>query len=176
VKANIQRLARELARGTSDERIAALKEMRDLVSRGKTAGLFELALRQVASEENDVRWQSLIVIGEFIPLGAHNERIWSLILEYCGIDDDMQSALATVLLEHLLEHDFERTLDKIRGALEKSNPPLLDLVPRCGRFGESDSQWRRLQDLIAPSRGGGTRITVEVKKRRRTEGRKKGRR
>jgi hypothetical protein len=144
---DVDRLENLLRDGTDEERIAGLKEMRDNISDGQPTRFFDIARRLVGSENNDVRWQSIIVIGEFIPCGQRNEEIWRLILDHCGMDDDMKGALATVLLEHLLEYDSDRTLDRIRVELRTGNAQLPALLWRCSRFGQSDAKWHEFQQL-----------------------------
>jgi len=62
----------------------------------------ELAKSLIEDENNDCRWQALIVIGEFIP--ADPEAVWRVVARYGVSDDpDMRMAVATVLLEHLIE-------------------------------------------------------------------------
>ena len=141
-------LGRTLASGTDEEKLAALKQMRSRVCDGEPRRFFDLARREVVSSNNDIRWQSLIVIGEYIVSGKLNEEIWSVIVEHCGADDDMRAALATILLEHLLEHDFGHTVERIRDAMTEGSPQLLDTVRRCWRFGQPPGKWRDFQEMI----------------------------
>jgi hypothetical protein len=61
---------------------------------------FELARSLVGDVDNNCRWQALCVIGEF--LESHTEAVWEVIDENAAnADDDMQTALFCVLLEHL---------------------------------------------------------------------------
>ncbi|NLY00166.1 MAG: hypothetical protein GXY83_29050 [Rhodopirellula sp.] len=139
---------RVLASGSDEEKIAALKSMQGQIADGEPVDFFDLARRQVADKNTDVRWQALIVIGSYIPFGRRNEEIWNLIVEFCGIDDDMQDALATVLLEHLLEHDFDRTVERIKTAIPVRSVPLLGLLERCWQFGQPEAKWRQLRQII----------------------------
>ena len=154
---NYNHLERLLASGSDNERVAALKTMRSQISNGQPPWCFDLARRHVGDRNTDVGWQSIIVIGEYISSGLRNEEIWSLIMECCEGDDDMQEALSTVLLEHLLEYDFDRTIDKIRVSLPRKTTPLLNLLERCWRFGQPESKWRQLQDIIHSARRAKTR-------------------
>jgi hypothetical protein len=53
-------------------------------------------------EGNDPRWQAIIAVGEFID--SDPEEVWQFILDAADITDhDLQQALATCLLEHLIE-------------------------------------------------------------------------
>ena len=137
-----------LTLGSDTQKLSALREMRENLSDGEPSWFFDIAKEHISSKNNDIRWQSIIVIGEYIPTGQRNEEIWNLILQYCGYDDDMQVALATVLLEHLLEYDFERTFDKIRSALQNGVAPVIDLLNRCSAFGQAEGNWYRIQQII----------------------------
>jgi hypothetical protein len=53
----------------------------------------------------DPRWQAIIDVGEY--LQGEPERIWSFIVELHDTQDgDLRSALATCLLEHLIEAEL----------------------------------------------------------------------
>src|SRR5690606_12145227 len=53
----------------------------------------------------DRRWQAIIAVGEFIE--AEPTPIWDFIVRWGGHhDEDLRDAIATCLLEHLLEHHF----------------------------------------------------------------------
>src|SRR5262245_53048934 len=64
-----------------------------------------LSLRAV-EEGNDPRWQAIIAVGDFIE--SDPELVWQFILDTADTSDqDLQSALATCLLEHLIEEHPE---------------------------------------------------------------------
>ncbi|MBX7152960.1 hypothetical protein K1X84_15135 [bacterium] len=72
---------------------------------------FLIARKLIDDVDNDCRWQSIIIVGEFIQV-KRNE-IWEIILQYGNsVDDDTRTAIATVLLEHFLEI-YENDLDSI---------------------------------------------------------------
>ena len=137
-----------LASGSDEEKIAALRSMQGQMADGEPSGYFDLAKKYIADRNADVRWQAIIVIGEYIPSGRRNEEIWNLILDFCGLDDDMQDALATVLLEHLLEHDFHPTVDRIKTAIPVRAAPLLALLERCWPLGQSEADWHQLRQIV----------------------------
>jgi len=57
---------------------------------------------QPVEEGRDPRWQAIIDVSEF--LGSDPESIWTFIEEFHETqDEDLQAALATCLLEHLIE-------------------------------------------------------------------------
>jgi hypothetical protein len=145
---DIDELRALLESGSDEQKLFALKEVRNRISNGETFSFFDLAKALVESGNNDIRWQAIIVIGEYIPRGHRNEDIWNVIVQHLGIDEDMQDALATVLLEHLLEHHFDWTVNKIESALEHDGAWLVDVVKRCWRFGQPEHQWHRIENLI----------------------------
>jgi hypothetical protein len=61
----------------------------------------------------DPRWQGIIAVGMF--LDKEPESIWEFI-EHWGVypDDDLRMAIATVLLEHLLEMHFESFFPRVQ--------------------------------------------------------------
>src|SRR6476619_5416805 len=80
---------------------------------GRRAAYLTLARDLITDKNNGCRWQALIVIGEFIT--TEPETVWEVTREY-GIsdDEDMRNGVATVLLEHLLEHHFATIFPRVR--------------------------------------------------------------
>ena len=59
---------------------------------------FQLAKPMIEDENNNCRWQALIVIGEFIQ--SKPDEVWRVVREYAeSEDDDMRLGVAKVLLE-----------------------------------------------------------------------------
>jgi len=68
--------------------------------------IFDLTIDIIEDKDNDCRWQSLIVCSEFMEVAT--DEIWEIILEYGNSnDEDMRSVVATILLEHFFENNFE---------------------------------------------------------------------
>jgi hypothetical protein len=86
--------------------------------------------------EIDPRWQAIIEIGEFVK--SDPEEIWHFISRW-GIhsDDDLRTAVATCLLEHLLEYHFDAYFAKTK-ALVRKNSFFADTFSRCFKFGQSE--------------------------------------
>lgn len=77
---------------------------RQIHAGGLRQGYFHLAKRCVDDIDNNCRWQALIIIGEFIEICP--DAVWQIVEEYGSHKDhDMRMGAATVLLEHLVEHD-----------------------------------------------------------------------
>jgi hypothetical protein len=59
--------------------------------------------RAAPDEEIDPRWQAIIKVAGFIE--SEPEAVWVFIVRWgCHEDEDLRTAVATVLLEHLLGH------------------------------------------------------------------------
>lgn len=88
----------------STTRLMALFTMRNQIEAGGVLrGYFALAKRLLADRNENCRWQAAIVIGEFID--ECPEDVWRVVERYGRSEDgDIRAAVATVLLEHLLEH------------------------------------------------------------------------
>lgn len=101
----------------------------------------------IGHADNDVRWQALIAVGDWIETDP--EAVWEVVLEHGrSEDDDMRAGVACVLLEHLLEHHHEAYFPKLRAAIER-DPRLLGATLRiCSRFGETDAQWAQVEALL----------------------------
>jgi len=94
-------------------------------------------------DEEDPRWQAIIAIGEF--LDSQPESVWKFI-ECWGVhpNDDLRMAIATVLLEHLLDRHFETFFPRVR-QLVRENRLFADTFSSCWKFGQSKSFANALQ-------------------------------
>ena len=65
-------------------------------------------------------------------------------------DEDLRSAVATVLLEHLLEHHFDAIISRVENAA-LNNEFFADSVCRCWKLGQADEPTRapRFDSLVA---------------------------
>lgn len=105
--------------------------------------------RNAAPDEKiDPRWQAIIEVGEFVE--TNPEEIWAFILKWGRHEDeDIRNAVATCLLEHLMEHHFDLFFQRVEK--EAINDPLFfEMVRRCWKFGQSEIQnnAERINDLI----------------------------
>jgi hypothetical protein len=97
----------------------------------------ETLLPGTASPDNepDPRWQAIIDVSEFV--SDEPEAIWPFIVRWGSHpDEDLRSAVATCLLERLLEQHFasffSRTEDQV-----PQNPLFADTFSRCWKLGQS---------------------------------------
>lgn len=86
----------------------------------------------------DERWQAIIRIGNYV--GSHPMQVWRFAAKWGRHPQlDLRQAIATVLLEHLLEHHFElifqlaceeaRKSKRFRQTLQMSGMPLTHTSP-----------------------------------------------
>jgi hypothetical protein len=69
--------------------------------------------------ENDPRWQAIIEISHFVP--QEPNAIWPFVLKWGSHEDaDLRAAIATCLLEHLLEHHFDLIFPRVETASIRS--------------------------------------------------------
>lgn len=98
--------------------------------------------------EVDDRWQAIIAVGEFIR--TEPEPVWEFI-ERWGVNDceDLRAAIATVLLEHLLEHHFDTFFLRVE-ELAMRDATFADTLSMCSAFGESKKprNVKRLKALL----------------------------
>ena len=99
--------------------------------------------------ELDLRWQAIIGVGEFV--ASDPLEVWEFTRRWAAIeDDDLRSALATCLLEHLLEHHFSEMFPRVSDAAA-SDPGVAALVTKCWALGAAAEPYnvRRFEVLKA---------------------------
>jgi len=86
----------------------------------------------------DLRWQAIIGVGEFIE--SDPAPVWDFVRRWArDADQDLQAALATCLLEHLLEHHFDRMFTIVQQAA-RADRSIARLVVRCWAVGVLEAQ------------------------------------
>ena len=89
----------------------------------------------------DPRLQAVIAVGEFIE--TEPESVWVFIRRWgASPDEDLRTAIATCLLEHLLEHHFDRFIARVEQAA-RADKLFAETVCRCGNFGQAAEPDRR---------------------------------
>ena len=92
--------------------------------------------RPAPEGQEDPRWQAIIAVGEFIE--AEPEVVWRFIERWGKHpSQDLRSAIATCLLEHLLEYHFELVFERVT-RLARSSRRFAWVVTMCGRFGRTE--------------------------------------
>ena len=91
--------------------------------------------RAAPDGEVDLRWQAIITVGEFIE--REPEAIWPFVLRWGSHEDeDLRTAIATCLLEHLLEYHFDRMFPRLETAA-RSNVNFAKTIRQCWKFGQT---------------------------------------
>jgi len=110
---------------------------------------------QAAAEGvRDPRWQAIIAIEDFVR--EEPDAIWSFILRWgSSPDEDLRTAVATCLLEHLLGHHFSRFFPRVEEAV-RGNALLADTFSKCWKFGQAkeEDNAKRFDGLQAECRKG----------------------
>jgi hypothetical protein len=84
----------------------------------------------------DPRWQAIIQVGEYIE--SDPEPIWEFIQRWASHpQEDLRNAIATCLLEHLLEHHFDAYFPQVEQAVAQDTL-FADTFQRCWLFGQSE--------------------------------------
>ncbi len=128
------------------DRLFSLVLIRRQIERdGDARAYLPLARRMVSDAENNCRWQATIVVG--MSIESAPDEVWEVIREHGNSDDeDMRSAMATVLLEHLLEFDFDRYFALIRDEVSAGRLRLLDTLSMCSF--KDDAMTKRVGNYI----------------------------
>ena len=115
------------------DRLFALSVIRDRIAQlGLQPKYLRVARRMIADQDNDCRWQALIVVGEFIR--SEPEAVWRVVRQYgSSMDQDMRTGVATVLLEHLFEV-YPRYRAEAARVILKGNARLRDTFNMCWNF------------------------------------------
>ncbi|MCG7980659.1 MAG: hypothetical protein AB2565_00200 [Candidatus Thiodiazotropha endolucinida] len=87
--------------------------------------------------DNDVRWSAAATLTDYaMYLPDH---VWPIILKHgSSSDEDLRTAVATCLLEHLLEYHFEAYFSKLEKVILDSNNNLKDTLSLCWKLGKSE--------------------------------------
>lgn len=90
------------------------------------------------SEDNDRRWAAAAKLSEYVKSAPHE--LWPLVIRHGSSDvDDLRQAVATCILEHVLEHHFTRYFPALKSAIDKGNKNLFDTFSSCWKFGQSET-------------------------------------
>jgi hypothetical protein len=104
--------------------------------------------------ESDPRWQAIIAIEAFIH--SEPDAIWPFIVRWgSSADEDLRNAVATCLLEDLLQHHFSRFFLRVEETV-RSNAMLADTFSRCWKLGQAKEKGNaeRFERLQAECRKG----------------------
>jgi hypothetical protein len=86
--------------------------------------------------ESDPRWQAISAVGEFVETDP--EAVWSFVTRWgSSPDEDLRMAVATCVLEHLLEYHFDVFISRVEQAA-RADRRFGDTVTNCWKFGQSE--------------------------------------
>lgn len=103
----------------------------------------------------DPRWKAIIEVSQFAQ--QELEAIWPFVLRWGSHEDaDLRAAIATCLLEHLLEYHFDLIFPRVEAAT-RSNVLFGKTTAQCCKFGDANEPTRaerldRLRSEIRKSR------------------------
>ncbi|HYE60557.1 MAG TPA: hypothetical protein VD997_01055 [Phycisphaerales bacterium] len=101
--------------------------------------------------KRDPRWQAIIRIGAFVE--THPEEVWQFVQRWGKHAQlDIRAAVATCLLEHLLQAHFERIFPRVRSAAFES-ARFARTFQMCWQFGQAEepanhARIKRLQSQL----------------------------
>lgn len=81
------------------------------------------------------RWHAVIAVGEFVE--TEPELVWEFARSWGGSEDaDLQVAIGTCILEHLLEHHFDAIFPRVEAEV-LSQPQFSRTLANCWKLGQS---------------------------------------
>lgn len=117
------------------------------MSIGNTSSLPDLKTirQQLSSDDEKERWRGAADLGEYV--FDHPEEAWPLVLEFgSSAVEDIRSAIATCVLEHILEHHFDVYFPVLVLEIEtKKNDLFADTLSLCSKFGQSREYSRAMR-------------------------------
>ncbi|HUS73419.1 MAG TPA: bifunctional glutamate N-acetyltransferase/amino-acid acetyltransferase ArgJ [Sedimentisphaerales bacterium] len=94
--------------------------------------------RDLASSDEDTRWQAAIVLCEYCESDRDAELIWPLIVKWGSHEnEDVRMAIATCVLEHILGYHFDTYFEKCAEIIRSGNLMFGFTFSMCGKFDQS---------------------------------------
>ena len=114
---------------------------------------FDLAQRIISVPDNNCRWQSLIVVSELIE--TQPDLVWKIVSQYGDSkDDDMRTAVAVILLEDLLDYDFEQYFPKVKKEIQRGRHRFIDTLSMCAFDNMSGLNYKKAQSFLKNAKRG----------------------
>lgn len=131
----------------SQDRLRALRAMNRQVLEGQPKAYLDLAAPLICDPCEDCRWQAAMVISEYLDVAE--ERVWSVVDRYITTGNETGvDTVATVLVEHLLERDFQGYFQRLKKHWQVGYPLAVELLTWCWPFGEAEAHWDEVEALI----------------------------
>lgn len=100
------------------------------------ATILSRADADLASEDEDTRWQAACALGDFCEDAP--EVIWPLRVKWGSCDnEDTRTAIATCVLEHILEYHFATYFAKTARLIRGGSVRFAEMLCICYRFGQA---------------------------------------
>jgi len=151
---SIDELAEMIESNEANARLFALLLMRKQIEEGDLPDdYFKLARKAVKDTDNNCRWQSLIVVSESIE--TRPDLVWEVISEFGdSVDSDMRVAIAVVLLEHLLDYDFNKYFSRVRKEILQERYRFIDTLSMCSFDSRSGLNYKKAQSFLRNAKRG----------------------
>jgi len=99
--------------------------------------------RAAPEGQRDWRWQCIIDLGEYVE--SNPEELWTFVKKWGSHpDEDLRAAIATCLLEHLLEHHFDFIFPRVEQqvSVDKRFGETFGMCAKCGQAELPDNALR----------------------------------
>jgi hypothetical protein len=96
----------------------------------------EAADKDLASPNETTRWQAAVALGEFCV--SDPEAGWPLVEKWgSSPNEETRTAIATCVLEHMLEHHFDPYISRCAKLVRAGNVEFADTFWRCWKIGQA---------------------------------------
>jgi hypothetical protein len=119
--------------------------------------------RELSARSEETRWQATIALGEFVYLQP--EDIWPLVLKHGSRGlGDARMAIATCVLEHILEHHFDAFFPRVAEAA-RSSRWFANTTCSCWQMGQAAfpqnaRKWKKLMRELREMRSDFSKVGV----------------
>jgi hypothetical protein len=109
--------------------------------------------RGLSSKLETEYWSAAVAAGELVQ--REPKQVWQLIMQYgVSSNEDVRAAVATCMLEHLLEHHFDEYFPLLETEILGGNRALGETFRICWKFGEAETpgnseRWNKLLEKLA---------------------------
>jgi len=91
--------------------------------------------RPAPDGQEDPRWQAIIAVGEFVR--TEPEAVWKFVERWGKhANEDLRTAIATCLLEHLFEYHFDLIFPRVERQVSRS-ARFTETLRLCWKFGQA---------------------------------------
>lgn len=126
---------------------------RQIAEDGPRESYLDCATALVTDSDDSCRWQALELVGSFA--GDRPQAVWEVLRHHgSSADPALRAAVATGLLEHLLEHHYDAYFPLLREEVERGNARLADTLLRCWLFGGAKRHSREVDRLLRSTASG----------------------